>query len=118
MTIQGKITDENGQPLPGAAIFESDQVGNLTGRGTTSRADGTFDLSVKVNSQAPGFYTIRFLGFRPLTLPKTTAYQIVQLSPTSFDLPPVEIKPQPKKENKILGWLALFGLLYFFNKKR
>jgi len=118
MTIQGQIQDDNGRPLPGAAIFESDQVGNLTGRGTTSRMDGTFDLSVKVNSQAPGFFTVRFLGFQPITLPKKTAYQIIQLAPASFNLPPVEIKPEPQKNSKLLGWLALFGLLYFFNKKR
>lgn len=116
MNIQGRVNDPQGQPLPAAAVYESDQVGNLTGRGTTTRIDGTFDLEVKVNRQNPGFFTIRFLGFKPLTLPITGAYHIIELQPVAFDLPPVEIRPEPAKKSW-WPWLGLIGLLLFLNRK-
>jgi len=119
MNIQGKILDENNKPLPAAAVFQSDQVGKLTGRGTTTRIDGTFDLTIKVDRANPGFITFRFLGYRPLTIPATTAYTIIQMEPDSYALPPVDVRPEPVKKKAFLPWLiAGLGLWWLMEDKK
>ncbi|MBC6989416.1 SusC/RagA family TonB-linked outer membrane protein [Hymenobacter sp. BT491] len=60
-TLQGRVTDERGQGLPGATVL-------ITGTtlGASTNADGGYSLTVNV---APGSYTITFstIGFRAAT---------------------------------------------------
>lgn len=114
MRLQGKITDEQtGEPLPAAAVYESDQVGKLTGTGTTTRPDGTFDLETK----SP-FFAVRFLGYETLVLPARQTYYIIELAPKAFDLPPVDIKPKPEPAPALKWLFLLLGMAYLLKQKR
>lgn len=55
-TITGKVTDENGQALPGVAIIIP---GTTTG--TTSKPDGTFELIIPSNTNT---LSMSFIGFK------------------------------------------------------
>lgn len=59
--VNGKITDENGQPLPGANILEKG-----TTNGTTSDVDGNFSLSVMGESSVLIF---SFIGYTTQEVP-------------------------------------------------
>lgn len=59
--VSGKITDENGQPLPGANILEKG-----TTNGTTSDVDGNFSLSVMGESSVLIF---SFIGYTTQEVP-------------------------------------------------
>jgi hypothetical protein len=121
MTITGKITDQTGAPLMAAAIYESNEVGILKGAGTTSDENGLFELEAQ-NAGAT-FFTIRYLGFQPITLKKNESYFLVEMAQSSFDLPPVTIRPgQPGQpvEKKTAYWIygALLLAFLFLNRKR
>lgn len=118
MTITGKITDETGAPLMAAAIFESNEVGILKGAGTTSDENGLFVLEAQ--SPSAEFFTIRFLGFQPITLKKNESYFLVEMAPSSFELPPVTVRPEQPVEKKTLYWIygALLLAFLLLNKKK
>jgi hypothetical protein len=118
MTIKGKITDQTGAPLMAAAIYESNEVGILNGAGTTSDEEGMFEF--KPQNKDAKFFTVRFLGFKPVTLNKKDSYFIIEMAPSSFDLPPVNIQPGQPIEKKMPFWIIGAVLLAFFvlNKKR
>ncbi|GAA3575689.1 TonB-dependent receptor [Snuella lapsa] len=56
LEISGTITDQNGQPLPGASILEKD-----TTNGTQTDFDGKFSLSVSNNNAV---LVISYIGFQ------------------------------------------------------
>jgi len=59
-TLEGRVTDTSGQPLPGAnVVIES------TSQGTAAGQDGSFSLS----GISPGTYTVQvtFVGYRQIT---------------------------------------------------
>ncbi|KAA9338167.1 SusC/RagA family TonB-linked outer membrane protein [Hymenobacter busanensis] len=60
-TLQGRVTDERGQGLPGATVLISG-----TTLGTSTNADGAYTLPVQL---APGTYTLTFsiVGFKTQT---------------------------------------------------
>ncbi len=72
-TVKGKVTDNTGQPLPGANIIV---VGTTSG--TSSDLNGDYTLTV---DQAPPF-TIRitYTGFEEQTVEVTTNNQVVDVS--------------------------------------
>lgn len=72
--VSGKVTDENGQPLPGANILEKG-----TTNGTTSDVDGNFSLSVMGENSVLIF---SFIGYtsREVTVGNQTTFNI-QLEP-------------------------------------
>ncbi|WP_299225326.1 TonB-dependent receptor [uncultured Psychroserpens sp.] len=74
-TVKGKVTDNNGQPLPGANIIV---VGTTSG--TISDFDGNYTLTI---DQAPPF-TIQFssVGFDTVTVEVTTNPQTVDVTLT------------------------------------
>ena len=58
--IQGRVTSEDGEPLPGASVVNLETLG-----GTTASGDGTYKLQVNRD----GTYNIRvsFIGFKSVT---------------------------------------------------
>lgn len=115
MTIRGIISDQTGTPLFAAAVFESDAAGRLTGAGTTTNTDGAFELKTANND---GFLSVRYLGFQPVTIPKIGNYHIIEMQPTAFDLPPVDIRPEPKRNLFGLAIIGLGLLLALLNDKK
>jgi hypothetical protein len=113
MNIKGIVNDESGAALFQAAVYESDQVGRLTGKGTATNDKGEFDLTVSPG----GFLSVRYLGYQPITTPKTSTYYIFEMQPGAFDLPPVDVRPEPKNYN-VLVWLGLGLLLSLLNDKK
>ena len=59
-TVSGSITDENGEPLPGATVLEKGTI-----NGTTTDIDGKF----KFNTSENAVLTISFVGYETLELP-------------------------------------------------
>ncbi|MDR1274752.1 MAG: SusC/RagA family TonB-linked outer membrane protein [Odoribacteraceae bacterium] len=57
--VRGTVTDERGAPLPGVTIILK---GTTTG--TTTRPDGTYNLSVPDNAE--GTLVFSYVGFRPV----------------------------------------------------
>ncbi len=66
-TVSGRITDQNGKPLPGVSILEKG-----TSNGTTSRQDGTFSITVNSSNAV---LVISFMGYET---------QEIKLSDKSF----------------------------------
>ncbi|MDE7126995.1 MAG: carboxypeptidase-like regulatory domain-containing protein, partial [Bacteroidales bacterium] len=59
ITVSGTVTDENGEPLPGAGVLiEGTSSGEITD------LDGKY--SIRVGSQ--GALVFSFIGYRPVTL--------------------------------------------------
>jgi hypothetical protein len=69
-TISGKITDINGNPIPGATISV-----NKTNQGTTADANGHFSLSVPSSSTV----TISVTGYKPQTINANDAAAELQI---------------------------------------
>ncbi|HEX9825369.1 MAG TPA: TonB-dependent receptor [Flavobacteriaceae bacterium] len=67
-SVTGKVTDNNGQPLPGANIIV---IGTSTG--TVSNFDGKFTLTVNLNP--PFSVQVSSVGFQTLTLQVTSNAQ-------------------------------------------
>jgi TonB-linked SusC/RagA family outer membrane protein len=61
LDISGKVTDENGQPLPGASVLEKG-----TTNGTTTDVDGNFSLSVMGSNSVIVF---SFIGYTTQEVP-------------------------------------------------
>lgn len=74
LEVSGKITDENGEPLPGASILEKG-----TTNGTSSDVDGNFSLSVMGQNSVLVF---SFIGYASQEVPvgNQTTFNI-QLAP-------------------------------------
>jgi len=66
-TISGKVTEENGNPISGASVIVKGST-----VGTTTKADGTYSLTVPANAKA---LVITYIGMEALEIPisgKTT----------------------------------------------
>ncbi|MFY0652455.1 MAG: TonB-dependent receptor [Cyclobacteriaceae bacterium] len=76
--ISGKITDENGQGLPGASVVETG-----TTNGATTDLDGNYKLSLPEEASI----TISFVGYKTQEIPVSTQSTIdVQLEPDAEQL--------------------------------
>lgn len=69
-SISGKIVNENGQPLIGAAVFVGNINSSMPGRRTATDLEGTF----RVNGLDPGLYTIFTLAPAYTIEPAPTTY--------------------------------------------
>src|SRR3546814_7146159 len=73
LDITGTVTDENGDPLPGASVLEKG-----TTNGTTSDVNGNFSLSVGGENSV---LVLSFIGYTTQEVPvgnKTTINEIVR----------------------------------------
>ncbi|MGO2103356.1 MAG: SusC/RagA family TonB-linked outer membrane protein [Psychroflexus halocasei] len=96
--ISGKITDNQGVPLPGATIFEKN-----TSRGTTSDFDGVFSIQVK---SFPVTLVVSYMGFESKEI-KVTKSEFLNLSLQQSDnlLDEVVVTALGiKREEKKLGY--------------
>ncbi len=75
-TVQGTILDENGEPIPGVSV----RVKDVTGRGTSSDANGKFSLLVDL----PATLIFSYTGYARQELPITNS------APLSITLSPEE----------------------------
>jgi iron complex outermembrane receptor protein len=72
-TVKGTVTDNNGQPLPGANIII---IGTTTG--TISDFDGNYTLTY--NQNPPFSITVSSVGFEPVTKEVTTSPQTINFT--------------------------------------
>jgi hypothetical protein len=85
--LRGKIFDEEGNPLPYAAIYVKE-----TGSGTTANEEGRYELKLE-----PGDYTIvfQYLGFQPqvkaITIEQQFRYLEVTLEKEALQLQEVDV---------------------------
>ncbi|WP_215438070.1 SusC/RagA family TonB-linked outer membrane protein [Zobellia russellii] len=98
--INGTITDENGNPLPGASIVEKG-----TTNGTTSDFDGNYMIDVSDNAAT---LIVSYIGYttREIVVEKRTEIYI-QLEPDAMELSGVVVTALGiKREEKSLGYSA------------
>jgi len=90
--LQGRITDNKGEPMPAASVY----IAELR-QGTTSNSEGYYEIPL-----SPGKYTVnyQFLGFMPVTRSFTITSEIVTaniiLTEQLFEIPPVRISASGK----------------------
>lgn len=114
--MTGMVVNEFNEPMQAVAVFESNENGRLIGTGTTTDENGNF----RGTFQEPGFVTFRFLGYDQVIQDVSSAYQVIQMKPAAFNLPPVNITPgtpAPAKKSFLPLILGLFGVYYFFGRK-
>jgi hypothetical protein len=121
INISGKITDESGNPLPGASIY--DPVNTIAG--TSSGMDGRFSL----NAGSMSSIKISYMGFESKIFRAGSVPKTIRLIPSDNRLNEIVLtarKQKPKVLNNIfksngfkLGLAALFlgGLLLGKPKK-
>ncbi len=95
--VTGKITDEDGQPLPGASILIKG-----TSKGTTSDLDGNYSLTVPENSTM----VVSFIGYitQEITVEKKTVIDIAMVLDDSQLEEVVVTAFGMEKEKKALGY--------------
>jgi len=82
-TIRGKVTDENGMPLPGASVIEE-----KTKNAVVTDSDGFFEISVQ-NSDS--FLLISYVGYKQKRVSANTDNGQIQLFPDIADLKEVVV---------------------------
>ncbi|RAI94879.1 TonB-dependent receptor [Algoriphagus yeomjeoni] len=86
-TVQGKVLDEKGLPLPGANIQIKGSYD-----GTTSEADGSFQFETE--NEGSHVLVFKFLGFKTQELPIT-------LSPGSNEILPIKLIEEITEMNSV-----------------
>ncbi|MFV5685147.1 TonB-dependent receptor [Flavobacterium sp. GB2R13] len=77
-TIKGKVSDENGMPLPGASIIEE-----KTKKGVITDANGNFEITVE-NSEA--MLLISYIGYKQRRVSANQDNSVIQLFPETTTL--------------------------------
>ncbi|MFV7236453.1 TonB-dependent receptor [Flavobacterium sp. ZB4R12] len=77
-TIKGKVSDENGMPLPGASIIEE-----KTKKGVITDANGNFEITVE-DSEA--MLLISYIGYKQRRVSANQDNSIIQLFPETTSL--------------------------------
>jgi TonB-linked SusC/RagA family outer membrane protein len=96
-TVTGKVMDDKGSPVPGAAIFEKG-----TRNGTSAGLDGSFSLKVK---NAKGVLIVSGTGFEKKEFALTGPTLNATLQSLSVDLSEVVVTALGiKREKKALGY--------------
>ena len=105
-TVKGNVTDNSGQPLPGANIIV---VGTTTG--TISDFDGNYTLTV--NQNPPFSVTVSSVGFESVTKEVTTNPQtldFVLVEGTSLDEVVISASRTPERIFESPVTVERFGL--------
>lgn len=79
-SITGKITGENGEPIPGVTI-----VVKGTATGTTNNPDGTYKISVNTNAKTLVYSSIGFIGQEMAVGAQTTINVVLQTDTRQMD---------------------------------
>lgn len=114
MNVSGIVIDANtGEPLPGANVYGSNQVGTPLDpiQGTSTNQKGEFNKYI--NST---WITIKFIGYEPLTTVSNNAFTIYELQPTTYSLPNVTVTPKSIFATATFGILTLFYFLITLKK--
>jgi TonB-linked SusC/RagA family outer membrane protein len=104
-TIQGIVTDENGEPLPGAAVAQKRVVKDESIQGVITDQNGRFTLTLPARTKQ---IEVSFLGYQILTVDLTgnKDYKI-QLKPDSEFLEEVVVTGMfTRKANSYTGAVA------------
>lgn len=89
--VKGKIVDENGVPMPGVSIVESN-----TKNATVSNFDGEFELSVTEGKTID----VAYLGYKTKTVGVQTNFMTIQLEPNTAELTEVVVVGYGKQSKK------------------
>ncbi len=81
-TIKGKVTDENGIPLPGATILEE-----ATKKGVITDSEGNFEITVDDNS----YLLISYVGYKTRRIATNLDITTIKLTPETNDLKEVVV---------------------------
>lgn len=87
VSVRGVVSDNTGEPLPGATIIEVDNASN----GTLSDMEGNFKLTVRSDKAK---IQVSYIGFTPLTIPVSKELMTITLEDDSHMLGEVEIVRQ------------------------
>ncbi|MFM2369847.1 MAG: hypothetical protein RL619_2160 [Bacteroidota bacterium] len=77
-TIKGKVSDENGMPLPGASIIEE-----KTKKGTVTDADGNFEITVE---DSGAILIVTYIGYKSKKVSANQDNSVIQLFPDTTEL--------------------------------
>ncbi|MFV5690675.1 TonB-dependent receptor [Flavobacterium sp. LT1R49] len=77
-TIKGKVSDENGMPLPGASIIEE-----KTKKGVITDANGNFEITVE---DSDAMLLISYIGYKQRRVSANQDNSIIQLFPETTTL--------------------------------
>jgi hypothetical protein len=114
VNLRGIVKDATtGEPLPGANVYASNQVGTPLNpiQGTSTDKNGEFNKIINAT-----WITIKFIGFEPLTFPANNEFTIYELRPTSYNLPNVTITPKRFFATATFGLLTLVYFLITLKK--
>ena len=77
-TIKGKVSDENGMPLPGASIMDE-----KTKKGVITDIDGNFEITVEDSS---AMLLVTYVGYKPKRISANQDNSVIQLFPDTTEL--------------------------------
>jgi iron complex outermembrane receptor protein len=77
-TIKGKVSDENGMPLPGASIIEE-----KTKKGTVTDVDGNFEITVE---DSGAILLVSYIGYKSKKVSANQDNSVIQLFPDTTEL--------------------------------
>ena len=77
-TIKGKVSDENGMPLPGASIIEE-----KTKKGVITDANGNFEITVE---DSDAMLLITYIGYKQRRVSANQDNSVIQLFPETTSL--------------------------------
>ena len=101
----GRVTDENGDPLPGTAVYVKNDKGG-TAAATTTDANGNYDFICPINS----VINFQFLGYNEEAVQWDGAQTILNMS----------LQPSAKtilNESVVIGYGAVKAAEYLVNQK-
>jgi TonB-dependent starch-binding outer membrane protein SusC len=77
-TIKGKVSDENGMPLPGASIIEE-----KTKKGIVTDVDGNFEITVE---DSGAMLLVSYIGYKSKKVSANQDNSVIQLFPDTTEL--------------------------------
>lgn len=93
ITVTGKVVDEDGRALGGATVTIK-----ATGKGTNTKADGTFAMS---GVEEGTTLLVKFLGYEPLEIPAEKALGVIKLKLSENALDQVVVRAYDKTSQRL-----------------
>ncbi len=93
ITVTGKVVDEDGRALGGASVTIK-----ATGKGTSTKADGTFAMS---GVEEGATLLVKFLGYEPLEITAAKSLGVVQLKQSENALDQVVIRAYDQTSQRL-----------------